>query len=81
MRDDNWCLKAACHGVDVELFYSEQEADIRAALALCRSCEVRATCFQVAVTDGEPFGIWGGVPESQRRRIMRRSLGQRSTAA
>lgn len=79
MRDDSWVLRAACRDTDPEIFYSGQEQDTRAALALCRSCEVRATCFEVSVHHGEHFGVWGGVPESQRRRLIRRRLRDEGT--
>ncbi|MDQ3973601.1 MAG: WhiB family transcriptional regulator, partial [Actinomycetota bacterium] len=65
MRDDSWRDRAACRGVDVELFYSETESDIRVALAICARCEVRAQCLEQAMTQRELFGVWGGTLERQ----------------
>ncbi|MGH8902296.1 MAG: WhiB family transcriptional regulator [Egibacteraceae bacterium] len=45
VRERSWQARAACRGTDVELFYSEQEADIQAALALCARCEVLTACY------------------------------------
>ena len=79
MGHDDWTARAACRGLDVELFYSTEETDVRAAVKVCRSCPVRGQCLATAVSAGEMFGVWGGVAEAQRRRIVRRE--QRLPAA
>jgi WhiB family transcriptional regulator, redox-sensing transcriptional regulator len=71
MRNQSWEERAACRGTDVELFYSDQQADIKRALALCAHCEVRAACYDQAMRDREAFGIWGGTEERYRRRLFR----------
>ncbi len=58
---------AACAGADPGLFFSEAEADIEAAQALCRSCPVRLRCGQWAEANGEESGIWAGEDRSARR--------------
>lgn len=67
-----WYDKAACRGLDVELFYAEEPSRTSQALRVCASCPVRATCHETAMTEREAFGVWGGTPENQRRRIFRR---------
>ncbi len=79
MPDTEWLLRAACRGMDVELFYSTDDADSRAALRVCGSCPVRTECFQAAMDGRESFGVWGGTLEGQRRRVFRRE--QRSRGA
>lgn len=37
--------------------------------AICRACPVRAECLDWALATREPFGIWGGLNEEERRRI------------
>lgn len=66
-----WMDEAACLGMGTELFYPTQ-GDIAtglAAIAVCRTCQVSDTCLEYALTNGEKFGVWGGVGEQTRRRI------------
>jgi WhiB family redox-sensing transcriptional regulator len=68
----DWYEKAACRGLDVELFYAEEPASTAQALRICASCEVRVLCHDTAMSEREAFGVWGGTPEQHRRRIFRR---------
>ena len=81
MQHDDWRLQAACRGLDVEPFYSDDELDIRRAIATCARCPVRETCLQAAMAQREQFGVWGGTTGAARRRIFRRERRQRTTAA
>ncbi|HWH33143.1 MAG TPA: WhiB family transcriptional regulator [Egibacteraceae bacterium] len=81
MRDANWALRAACRGQDVELFYSNEPTSVRAALRICGHCPVRKDCFEDAVQRGEWFGVWGGLKESRRRRIVRQVAAEDADAA
>ena len=62
---------AACREVDVEVFFSQDEALQQEALELCASCPVRRECLEHAIYHGEQYGIWGGTRESERRRMSR----------
>jgi WhiB family transcriptional regulator, redox-sensing transcriptional regulator len=81
VRDDRWQEQAACRGVDVELFFSVEEADVALALSYCDRCPVRPQCLAHAMTDREAFGVWGGMRENERRRIFRSQRRRRDTAA
>ncbi|HWB39593.1 MAG TPA: WhiB family transcriptional regulator [Candidatus Saccharimonadales bacterium] len=67
-------------GEDPELFYSpnhferKQEKDLREGLAkaMCRRCTFRQGCLQQALDYGEDKGIWGGLNELERKRLLRR---------
>ena len=72
MSGFQWYDEAACRGLDVELFYAEQPGPTSQALQVCSSCPVRAQCHAAAMAEREAFGVWGGTPEQQRRRIFRR---------
>lgn len=37
--------------------------------AICDACPVRAECRDWALATREPYGIWGGLDEEERRRI------------
>jgi len=82
-----WQRFANCLGVDPDLFFPERGASTREAKEVCRACVVRADCLEYAITNGEKFGIWGGLSERERRRIRRARamananvVGIRSTA-
>ncbi|MFQ5947741.1 MAG: WhiB family transcriptional regulator [Acidimicrobiia bacterium] len=68
-----WVELAACRGVDPGLFFPGQQGDSGPALAICATCPVRVQCLEWALEVREPYGIWGGTTERQRRRLLRRS--------
>jgi WhiB family redox-sensing transcriptional regulator len=70
----NWQLHAACRGMDVNLFFSPlgerghaRERREREARRICSRCPVRRTCAEFAEEAGEPYGVWGGLSETERR--------------
>lgn len=77
--EPSWRASAACHGVDAEHFFPpshferKPEKDQRegAARALCGRCPVRQQCLDYALLVEEPHGIWGGLNELERRRLLR----------
>lgn len=69
--DPLWHERAACRGRSVEMFFSEEPADIRAALRVCQACPVRQPCYELAMANREYFGVWGGTTERERRRVFR----------
>lgn len=68
-----WRKRAACRGIDVEVFYplTEEEADAAPAKAICAECPVRQPCLEHALSHREREGVWGGATERERRRILR----------
>lgn len=72
MSDYSWMERAACRGVDIEVFYSEEPGDESRALELCLACAVRSECYEAAMASREAYGVWGGTAGRQRRRIFRR---------
>ncbi len=80
--DKSWQDQANCLGVDPDLFFPERGASTKEAKEVCRGCVVREDCLEFALTNGEKFGIWGGMSERERRRIRRqRALARRQAAA
>ena len=77
MHESPWYEDAACRGLDVELFYSEDPAATSQALQLCRRCPVREPCLRTAMRQREFDGVWGGMPEAHRRRAFRRQDRER----
>ncbi|CAB4560492.1 MAG: WhiB family transcriptional regulator [Actinomycetes bacterium] len=78
----NWQDEANCLGVDPDLFFPERGASTREAKEVCRGCVVRLECLEYALSNGEKFGIWGGLSERERRRLRRqRALAARKVTA
>lgn len=73
-----WQLRASCRGMDSDLFFHpEQERGIgraaREARAkqICWTCPVLESCREHALTVEEPYGVWGGMSESERAAVLR----------
>ncbi len=54
-----------------DLFFSDEIPAIRAAKAICATCPVQQLCLEHALTNRERDGVWGGLTEKERRRIIR----------
>ncbi|TCP50110.1 WhiB family redox-sensing transcriptional regulator [Tamaricihabitans halophyticus] len=70
----DWQRYGACRGMDSELFFHPdaergyaRDRRIAQAKQICRRCPVQPECRNHALTVREPFGIWGGLDESERR--------------
>jgi WhiB family redox-sensing transcriptional regulator len=80
-EDTTWRIDARCRDDDAESFFApghlerKEEKDRREgrARALCARCPVHDRCLEHALEAGEPHGIWGGLNELQRRRLLRRT--------
>jgi len=60
----------------------EKDEREEAARALCRACAVQQECLEYALDVREPHGIWGGLNELERRRLIRKraAAGTQRTA-
>jgi len=66
-----WADFGSCTTADPDLFFPQPGADTSSARSICRSCPVRTQCLDYALSSGQKHGIWGGMTESQRRRLRR----------
>lgn len=71
-------MLAACREEDPDLFFpigSTGPALVQTedAKAVCRSCPVRQECLRWALDNGQDAGVWGGLDETERRALKRRS--------
>lgn len=66
-----WQNRAACRGVDTNVFFPATEEEADPAKAICDVCPVREACLEHALADREREGVWGGATERERRRIIR----------
>ena len=73
-----WQLHGLCRGVDSSVFFHPDGERGRARLQrerrakeMCRTCPVMAQCRAHALDVGEPYGIWGGLSETERAEVAR----------
>ena len=68
---ESWMDDGACVGSDPDLWFPVEQDQADEAVRVCRGCPVRAQCGAYAVDNRIRYGIWGGLTESQRRRIRK----------
>ncbi|MGW1463876.1 WhiB family transcriptional regulator [Streptomyces sp. NPDC002308] len=77
----NWATRGACRDssyYDPDMFFptgggGDAKQDSADAKTVCRTqCPVQAECLQHALDTREPYGVWGGLTETERRRTLRR---------
>lgn len=67
----SWRHRAACRGVDPDVFFPVSDEDAEDAKVICGVCPVREACLEYALVRRERDGVWGGATERERRRILR----------
>ena len=72
--DDEWRLQAACRGWPPDLWFPPslqggkyQRHKAGKAEAICKTCNVRAECLDVAERSKATEGIWAGTTPRRRR--------------
>ena len=72
-----WQQYGACSGLGTERFFHPdgergQRRAKREALAkaVCETCPVMAPCAAHALRVREPYGVWGGMSETDREEIL-----------
>jgi WhiB family transcriptional regulator, redox-sensing transcriptional regulator len=81
-RPTDWQQQGLCRASDSSVFFApahfehkpEREAREAKAKAVCAGCPVRSECLEWALETREPYGVWGGYSESERKQIL---LGKR----
>jgi WhiB family transcriptional regulator, redox-sensing transcriptional regulator len=66
-----WRQRAACRGIDADIFYPTSDEEAEEAKAICSTCAVRQVCLEQAISQREREGVWGGLTERERRRLIR----------
>lgn len=70
-----WMNEASCRNDDLAdlFFHAENERGLakesrdRQAKTVCRTCPVMSSCLDYALKHQEPYGVWGGLSEDDRR--------------
>ncbi|MFW0791082.1 WhiB family transcriptional regulator [Gordonia sp. CPCC 205333] len=75
----DWQMQGMCRGVESSVFFHPDGERGRAraqrerrAKQLCNQCPVLASCREHALAVAEPYGIWGGLSESERAMLIKR---------
>jgi WhiB family redox-sensing transcriptional regulator len=79
-----WRAGAECQTDNATYFYApshferKPEKDLREGIArsLCRRCKVREQCLNYSIAVAESHGIWGGLNELERKRLLRSMRAQ-----
>lgn len=81
----DWQREGLCRGMDSASFFhpdgergparARREAN---AKAICHACPVLALCREHALAAHEPYGIWGGLSESERENLIKQQRRQLS---
>lgn len=79
-----WQVRGSCRGMKLALFFhpdGERGANRirreKRAKAICSTCPVLNQCREFAIAAEEPYGVWGGLSESERRTEAHRARRRR----
>ena len=79
--DIGWRESAACRDMDTAVFFPATDEEAAPAKAICAICPVRDECLEFALLTRQDDGVWGGLTEVERRRLVRRRRDEARRAA
>ena len=72
-----WQMSALCRGTDPSVFFHpdgerglKRHQRKQSARRLCSQCPVVMQCLDYSLRFHEPYGIWGGIAEDERHKIL-----------
>ena len=65
-----WVARARCRTADPDELFVSGAAQKRAAV-ICRHCTVVTECLVDALDNNIEFGVWGGMTERQRHKLIK----------
>jgi WhiB family transcriptional regulator, redox-sensing transcriptional regulator len=80
-EDEDWQTRASCRdGIDDETWYPRTKTQVRSGKRVCNGpdpvshpelgCPVKRQCLIYALKHGDLHGIWGGLDQWERARLM-----------
>ena len=69
----NWEDRALCRTVDAEIFFAPGSTQEHRAKVVCKTCPVRWECLAYALRNRVEHGVWGGMTDRERRRVLNRT--------
>jgi WhiB family transcriptional regulator, redox-sensing transcriptional regulator len=79
----DWSRRAACRGMDTDLFHKTGERLRNQAISVCRTCPVKPDCLAWVLSlpqDQDKSGIYAGTDPAQRREMRRKSVSDADAA-
>lgn len=80
-----WQQHGNCQGMNSSIFFpstgkrgNARMMRERRAKAVCESCPVLNKCLEHSLAVPEPFGVWGGMGESERAALIRKRRSPRA---
>lgn len=74
MTDQPWAVYAACAATEPDALFV-RGAEQKSVRRMCLDCPVRMECLSEALNREEPFGVWGGLTERERRALIKEYPG------
>lgn len=81
-EDVAWQDQGLCRSMDPEIWFSTEDESREDRIArearakeICHRCPVMLACREFALSTREPYGVWGGMTEGERRRTLERRVG------
>jgi WhiB family transcriptional regulator, redox-sensing transcriptional regulator len=71
MDEASWMVDARCRDMDPDIFFPSDGLGVESAQKICAECPVKNECLEYALEHHVDHGVWGGVSERGRRRILR----------
>ena len=74
--DRAWEHDAECRGTDEpDVFFPGSDSglkpvEVEEAKSICQRCPVMSDCLVTALERREPYGVWGGLDEDERRALL-----------
>ncbi len=67
-----WAGRAACLGMDTELFFPRRAEQVPPEVRdACNRCPVRGPCLDYALPRFDLLGVWGGTSALERKQMRR----------
>ncbi|MDQ1698326.1 MAG: WhiB family transcriptional regulator, redox-sensing transcriptional regulator [Frankiaceae bacterium] len=78
-----WSSRAACLSAEPEVFFPVGTGgvaldEVSAAKRICAVCAVQPECRDYALRTRQPFGVWGGLDEDERRSVLHQQVSSRA---
>lgn len=71
--------QAACRGKPIKYWYSNRVFETAMAIRVCKECPIREACLQHALSVPEVYGVWGGLGQVERNRLLHKLTGPSPT--
>lgn len=66
-----WMQDALCAQVGGDQWFPEKGESTAEAKRVCLSCSVRDACLEYALSNKDRYGVYGGLSESERRKLLK----------